>query len=76
MLLTQTGKASYDVFCPFEVEVLCSMLRLPDLPEHSLMKLCNSILSLSPDLSYSTAASLIRSLLLEKVHQCICKGHR
>ncbi|KAM4563263.1 Fanconi anemia group E protein [Odontesthes bonariensis] len=52
---------------PGQVEVLCSVLRLPDLPEHSLMKLCNSILSLSPDLSYSTAASLIRSLLLGKV---------
>lgn len=44
------------------------MLNLPELPEHSLPKLCNSILSLSPDLSYSTAATLIRSLLLEKVH--------
>ncbi|XP_041860795.1 Fanconi anemia group E protein [Melanotaenia boesemani] len=52
---------------PSQVEVLCNMLRLPDLPEHTLTKLCNSILSLSPDLSYSTASSLIKSLLLEKV---------
>ncbi|KAM6924880.1 Fanconi anemia group E protein [Xenentodon cancila] len=49
------------------VEVFCRMLTLPDLPERTLPKLCNSILSLSPDLSHSAAASLIKSLLLEKV---------
>ncbi|XP_017286373.2 Fanconi anemia group E protein [Kryptolebias marmoratus] len=52
---------------PSQVEMFCSMLSLPHLPEHALPKLCNSILSLSPDLSYSTATTLIRSLLLEKV---------
>uniref|UniRef100_A0A3P9QIC4 FA complementation group E n=1 Tax=Poecilia reticulata TaxID=8081 RepID=A0A3P9QIC4_POERE len=50
-----------------QVEVLCETLNFPILPEHTLPKLCNSILSLSPDLSYSTAASLIRSILLQKV---------
>ncbi|PWA30964.1 hypothetical protein CCH79_00010726 [Gambusia affinis] len=52
---------------PTQVEVLCETLNFPILPEHTLPKLCNSILSLSPDLSYSTAASLIRSILLQKV---------
>uniref|UniRef100_A0A3Q4MLW8 Fanconi Anaemia group E protein C-terminal domain-containing protein n=1 Tax=Neolamprologus brichardi TaxID=32507 RepID=A0A3Q4MLW8_NEOBR len=49
------------------VEVLCSMLNLPGLPDQALPKLCSSVLALSPDLSYSTAATLIKSLLLEKV---------
>ncbi|XP_023180684.1 Fanconi anemia group E protein isoform X1 [Xiphophorus maculatus] len=52
---------------PTQVEMLCETLNFPILPEHTLPKLCNSILSLSPDLSYSTAASLIRSILLQKV---------
>ncbi|XP_024149302.1 Fanconi anemia group E protein [Oryzias melastigma] len=52
---------------PRQVEVLCTMLKFPELPEHILPKLCNSILSLSPDLSYSTATSLIKHLLLEKI---------
>ncbi|XP_061590963.1 Fanconi anemia group E protein [Cololabis saira] len=50
-----------------QMEVFCHMLSLPDLPERTLPKLCNSILSLSPDMSYSAAASLIKSLLLERV---------
>ncbi|RVE70459.1 hypothetical protein OJAV_G00064890 [Oryzias javanicus] len=52
---------------PRQVEVLCTMLKFPELPEHILPKLCNSILLLSPDLSYSTATSLIKHLLLEKI---------
>ncbi|XP_029995694.1 Fanconi anemia group E protein isoform X1 [Sphaeramia orbicularis] len=52
---------------PPQVEVLCRMLSLPDLPEQTLPKLCSSVLALSPDLSYSTAATLLKSLLLEKV---------
>ncbi|CAG6021380.1 unnamed protein product [Menidia menidia] len=51
---------------PPQVELLCVTLRLSDLPEPALIKLCNSVLSLSPDLSHSTAASLIKSLLLQK----------
>uniref|UniRef100_A0A669DRF5 FA complementation group E n=1 Tax=Oreochromis niloticus TaxID=8128 RepID=A0A669DRF5_ORENI len=50
-----------------QVEVLCSMLNFPGLPDQALPTLCNSVLALSPDLSYSTAATLIKSLLLEKV---------
>ncbi|XP_071332180.1 Fanconi anemia group E protein [Trachinotus anak] len=70
---TEWDQSSMDVFkvlnnCdPTQVEVLCSMLRLADLPEQTLPKLCSSVLALSPDLSYSTAATLIKSLLLEKV---------
>ncbi|XP_022059224.2 Fanconi anemia group E protein [Acanthochromis polyacanthus] len=70
---TEWEQSSTDVFkvlndCdPSQVGVLCGMLSLPDLPEQTLPKLCSSLLALSPDLSYSTAATLIRSLLLEKV---------
>uniref|UniRef100_A0A8D0ADF9 FA complementation group E n=1 Tax=Sander lucioperca TaxID=283035 RepID=A0A8D0ADF9_SANLU len=52
---------------PGQVEVLCSMLNFPDLLEQTLSKLCSSILGPSPDFSYSTAATLIKSLLLQKV---------
>ncbi|XP_026224217.1 Fanconi anemia group E protein [Anabas testudineus] len=70
---TEWDQSSTDVFkvlndCdPAQVEVLCSTLRFSDLPEHTLPKLCSSVLALSPDLSFSTAATLIKSLLLEKV---------
>ncbi|XP_023123590.2 Fanconi anemia group E protein [Amphiprion ocellaris] len=70
---TEWDQSSTDVFkvlndCdPSQVEVLCSMLSLPNLLEQTLPKLCSSVLALSPDLSYSTAATLIKSLLLEKV---------
>ncbi|XP_068454609.1 Fanconi anemia group E protein [Clinocottus analis] len=50
-----------------QVEVLCSTLSLPDLPEQTLPNLCSSILSSALDFSYSTAATLIKSLLLQKV---------
>ncbi|XP_059188536.1 Fanconi anemia group E protein isoform X2 [Centropristis striata] len=52
---------------PNQVEVVCSMLSLPDLPEQTLPKLCSSILAPTPDFSFSTAATLTRSLLLQKV---------
>ncbi|XP_023283229.1 Fanconi anemia group E protein [Seriola lalandi dorsalis] len=70
---TEWDQSSMDVFkvlnnCdPAQVEVLCNMLSLSALPEQTLPKLCSSVLALSPDLSYSTAATLIKSLLLEKV---------
>ncbi|XP_070767048.1 Fanconi anemia group E protein [Enoplosus armatus] len=70
---TEWDQSSTDVFkvlneCdPGQVEVFCSMLSLPNLPEQTLPKLCSSILVPSLDLSYSTAATLIKSLLLGKV---------
>ncbi|XP_034445628.1 Fanconi anemia group E protein isoform X2 [Hippoglossus hippoglossus] len=70
---TEWDQSSMDVFkvlndCdPAQVEVLCSTLSLPDVPEPTLPKLCSSVLTLSTDLSYSTAAAIIKSLLLEKV---------
>uniref|UniRef100_A0A3B5A604 FA complementation group E n=1 Tax=Stegastes partitus TaxID=144197 RepID=A0A3B5A604_9TELE len=62
-----SAPASEYTAASIKVEVLCNMLSLSSLPEQTLPKLCSSILSLSPDLSYSTAATLIKSLLLEKV---------
>ena len=49
------------------MEVLCGMLRLSELPEQTLLPLCSALLTLSPDLSYSSAVTLIRHLLLTKV---------
>uniref|UniRef100_A0A8C3G3L7 FA complementation group E n=1 Tax=Cyclopterus lumpus TaxID=8103 RepID=A0A8C3G3L7_CYCLU len=67
---TEWDQISMDVLndCdPGQVEVLCSMLSLPDLPEQTLPNLCSSILAPALDFSYSTAATLIKSLLLQKV---------
>lgn len=50
------------------MEVLCSILHFPDLPEQILPKLCSSVLAPSSELSYSTATVLTKSLLLKKVH--------
>ncbi|XP_042347993.1 Fanconi anemia group E protein isoform X2 [Plectropomus leopardus] len=52
---------------PGQVELICTMLSLPDLPEQTLPKLCSSLLAPSLDFSFSTAATLIKSLLLHKV---------
>ncbi|XP_019733980.1 Fanconi anemia group E protein isoform X1 [Hippocampus comes] len=50
-----------------QVQVMCGELRLSDLAEHALPQLCNCILALSPDLSFSTALTLIKNLLLPRV---------
>ncbi|KAJ0064196.1 hypothetical protein NL108_001517, partial [Boleophthalmus pectinirostris] len=52
---------------PAQLEMVYSTLNLPKIPEHVLPKLCSSVLALSPDLSFSTATTFIRSLLLEKI---------
>ncbi|XP_049610668.1 Fanconi anemia group E protein isoform X2 [Syngnathus scovelli] len=52
---------------PTEVEVLCGQLNLTDLEEHTLIQICGRISVLLPDLSFSTAATLIKNLLLQRV---------
>ncbi|MBN3303372.1 FANCE protein, partial [Amia calva] len=52
---------------PAEVEQLCEALCLPEVPEQALPPFCTSLLEVSPDLSYSTAATLVRSLFLSKI---------
>ncbi|XP_029013353.2 Fanconi anemia group E protein [Betta splendens] len=70
---TEWEQSSTDMFkvlndCdPAQVDLLCSTLRFSELPEHTLPILCSGVLALTPDLSFSTAATVIRSLLLEKV---------
>ncbi|TWW56594.1 Fanconi anemia group E protein [Takifugu flavidus] len=70
---TDWDQSSVDVFkvlneCdPIQVEMLCNMLCLSDLPEQTLPKLCSTILAPSNDLSYITATKFIKSLLLKKV---------
>ncbi|XP_061661167.1 Fanconi anemia group E protein [Syngnathoides biaculeatus] len=70
---TEWDQRSLDVFKVLndcnatQVEVLCCELSLSDLTESTLLQLCSTILSLSPDLSFSIATTLIKSLLLEKV---------
>ncbi|XP_010891651.3 Fanconi anemia group E protein [Esox lucius] len=71
--MEEWDQSSVDVFkvlndcAPSEVEVLCGMLYLSETPEQTLPQLCSCLLALSPDLSHSTAASLIKNLLLGKV---------
>ncbi|XP_041083802.1 Fanconi anemia group E protein [Polyodon spathula] len=52
---------------PAQVELLCRVLRLSEVPEQVLPQFCTVLLALSPDLSCSTAAELARSLFLNKV---------
>lgn len=53
----------------FKVEMVCNLLSLTDLNEQTLPKLCSSVLTPSHDLSYVTATTFIKSLLLKKVHE-------
>ncbi|CAL8368445.1 unnamed protein product [Lota lota] len=70
---TEWDQCSTDVFkvlneCDSaQVERLCGMLSLADTPEETLPKLCSCLLALSPELSYSAASAVIKSLLLGKV---------
>ncbi|XP_067863471.1 Fanconi anemia group E protein [Heptranchias perlo] len=52
---------------PSQLEKLCLLLRLSDLPEHLLPLACNRLISLSSDLSYSNATVLARNLFLSRV---------
>ncbi|XP_066500576.1 Fanconi anemia group E protein [Hoplias malabaricus] len=50
-----------------QLELLCGILHLSELPEQTLSHFCSFLLSLSPDLSHSTACVIVKNLLLEKV---------
>ncbi|KAK3539929.1 hypothetical protein QTP70_019576 [Hemibagrus guttatus] len=50
-----------------QLEVFCVMLCLPEAPEQSLPHFCSSVLTLTQDLSHSTASVIIKNLLLGKV---------
>ncbi|XP_036388668.1 Fanconi anemia group E protein [Megalops cyprinoides] len=52
---------------PHQVELFCSILHLSELPEQILPQFCTSLLEVSPDLSYSTAANIIGTLFLKKI---------
>ncbi|XP_041050784.1 Fanconi anemia group E protein isoform X1 [Carcharodon carcharias] len=52
---------------PSQLEKLCLLLRLSELPEHHLPLACNRLISLSSDLSYSNATVLARNLFLTRV---------
>ncbi|MFT7804353.1 hypothetical protein Z043-119884 [Arapaima gigas] len=52
---------------PSQVELLCGALRLSEVPEPVLPQLCTAVLALSPELSHSAAAALLRSLFLGRV---------
>ncbi|XP_004590526.2 Fanconi anemia group E protein [Ochotona princeps] len=49
---------------PCQMELLCAQLQLPELSDTAVLRLCTWLLALSPDLSLSNAAVLIRSLFL------------
>ncbi|KAM9785515.1 Fanconi anemia group E protein [Neosynchiropus ocellatus] len=50
---------------PMQMEALCQMLNLSEVTDRTLLKLCDGLQSL--DLSYSSAVTLIRSLMLQRV---------
>lgn len=49
------------------MELLCSRLQLPQLPDEGLLQLCSRLLSLTPTLSLASASVLARSLFLDRV---------
>uniref|UniRef100_G3TH10 Fanconi Anaemia group E protein C-terminal domain-containing protein n=1 Tax=Loxodonta africana TaxID=9785 RepID=G3TH10_LOXAF len=56
---------------PSQVDLLCAQLQLPQLSDTSLLQLCSWLLALSPDLSFSNATVLTRSLFLGRpAHDC------
>ncbi|MBZ3880123.1 Fanconi anemia group E protein [Sciurus carolinensis] len=50
-----------------EMELLCAQLQLPQLSAAGLLQLCTWLLALSPDLSFSNATVLTRSLFLGRI---------
>ncbi|XP_048468219.1 Fanconi anemia group E protein [Rhincodon typus] len=50
-----------------QLEKLCLLLQLSELPEHLLPLTCIKLISLSSDLSYSNAAVLARNLFLTRI---------
>jgi hypothetical protein len=49
------------------MELLCSELQLPQLPDGGLLQLCSHLMGLTPALSLSNASVLARSLFLDRV---------
>lgn len=49
------------------MELLCSQLQLPQIPDGDLLQLCSHLLGLTPALSISNASVLARSLFLDRV---------
>uniref|UniRef100_A0A8D2BC29 FA complementation group E n=1 Tax=Sciurus vulgaris TaxID=55149 RepID=A0A8D2BC29_SCIVU len=52
---------------PSQMELLCAQLQLPQLSAAGLLQLCTWLLALSPDLSFSNATVLTRSLFLGRI---------
>uniref|UniRef100_A0A8C3KP40 FA complementation group E n=1 Tax=Calidris pygmaea TaxID=425635 RepID=A0A8C3KP40_9CHAR len=52
---------------PAQLQRLCSFLQLSMCPEHLLVRFCGWLLTLTPDLSYTSAAVLAEQLFLGRV---------
>ncbi|ERE87933.1 peroxisome proliferator-activated receptor delta [Cricetulus griseus] len=52
---------------PSQMELLCSQLQLPQLPDGGLLQLCSCLLSLTPALSLGSACVLARSFFLDRI---------
>uniref|UniRef100_A0A8C8ZAQ4 FA complementation group E n=1 Tax=Prolemur simus TaxID=1328070 RepID=A0A8C8ZAQ4_PROSS len=52
---------------PSQMDLLCAQLQLPQLSDTGLLQLCTWLLALSPDLSFSNATVLTRSLFLGRI---------
>lgn len=57
---------------PWQVDLLCAQLQLPQLLDTGLLQLCTWLLALSPDLSLGNATVLTRSLFLGRVGALGC----
>ncbi|NXH38264.1 FANCE protein, partial [Dicaeum eximium] len=53
--------------CHPQLEGLCSFLQLSSCPEPFLVRFCSSLLALTPELSYTSAAILAQQLFLRRV---------
>ncbi|XP_008570648.1 PREDICTED: Fanconi anemia group E protein isoform X2 [Galeopterus variegatus] len=52
---------------PSQMDLLCAQLQLPQLSDTGLLQLCTWLLALSPDLGFSNATVLTRSLFLGRI---------
>ncbi|XP_030328962.1 Fanconi anemia group E protein isoform X1 [Strigops habroptila] len=52
---------------PAQLEGLCSFLQLSTCPEHLVVRFCSWLVVLSPELSYTSAATLAQQLFLRRV---------
>ncbi|KAL2791720.1 Fanconi anemia group E protein [Daubentonia madagascariensis] len=61
---------------PSQMDLLCAQLQLPQLSDTGLLQLCTCLLALSPDLSFSNATVLTKSLFLGRIFSLTSSASR